>query len=571
MMGGMGGMGGGMGGMGGGMGGMGGGMGGMGMFNVPRELIPKTNPGGLKSFSVKDDLSVPAKADAQKSPTSEKTTPATEQKDKPATVAPAKFQKIGFDFKDNDQPSVVWEKYFSANTPEPAAVRDAVRRLMENGKYDHVIELIGAALRHRQQQSWMYEAMSLAMQAAGRPQEDIERAILSTVDFVQTPTDLMYIAAHLFSLGYNERALDVCRQVAVIDPTRSDSYLLGIKAARQMKDLAGLRWASLGILNQAWSKNDASVWQAGVGVAEEVLKQLEKEKRTEELASFRAALDKAVERDCVVVVNYTGNAQLDLSVLEPTGSVCSYRMPRTASGGLLLGDDVAQTNTDNGGGKSEVYVCPKGFEGNYRIVIQRVFGNVATGKVHVKVITHYLGKNSVAIEKSIPLVKDAVQVAFELRDGRRKEPISDMQIANAAETQMKINAGVQVLAQQIEGAVNPAVLGALANSNSTSGGSGGVGGVGGGGLGGWPDFPFARGGVVGYQPRITTLPSGASLGATAVISADRRYVRVSPSPVFSGIGEVHTFNTFTGDTGTSSGGNNSSGFSGTGSGLGSGF
>jgi hypothetical protein len=395
------------------------------------------------------------------------------------------------------------------------------------------------------------------MQAAGRPQEDIERAVLSTVDFAQTPTDLMYIAAHLFSLGYNERTLDVCRQVAAIDPMRSDSYLLGMKAARQMKNLDGLRWASLGILSQAWPKEKSSVWQAGVGVAEEILEKLEKEKRTEELAAFRAALDKAVERDCVVVVNFTGNAQLDLSVLEPSGSVCSYRMPQTASGGLLLSDDTAQTNTDNGGGKSEVYVCPKGFDGTYRLAIHRVFGSVATGKVHVKVMTHYLGKDPVSIEKSIPLVKDSAQVAFDLTDGRRKEPIADVQIANAAAGQMQLNAGVQVLAQQIDASVSPSALAGLGNSNSSNGGLGGLGGLGGGiGIN-----PFGRG-AVGYQPQITTLPEGASMMATAVISADRRYVRVSPSPMFSGIGQVNTFNTTSGANGTSPGGTGGQGFGG---------
>jgi hypothetical protein len=48
------------------------------------------------------------------------------------------------------------------------------------------------------------------------------------------------------------------------------------------------------------------------------------------------------------------------------------------------------------------------------------------------------------------------------------------------------------------------------------------------------------------RPEITTLPDGTTFSASAVISADRRYVRVTPMPMFSGIGEVTTF-TFTGD------------------------
>ena len=148
----------------------------------------------------------------------------------------------------------------------------------------------------------------------------------------------------------------------------------------------------------------------------------------------------------------------------------------------------------------------KGFDGTYRIAIHRVFGNVTTGKVHVKVMTHYLGKNPVSIEKTIPLVKDEAQIAFDLKDGRRKEPIADQQIANAAAGQLQLNAQAQVLAQQIDAAVDPSALGALAAARSLErrprrrtgrrqrpGGN-----------------PFFGGrGAVGYQPKITTLPEGA--------------------------------------------------------------
>jgi hypothetical protein len=73
-------------------------------------------------------------------------------------------------------------------------------------------------------------------------------------------------------------------------------------------------------------------------------------------------------------------------------------------------------------------------------------------------------------------------------------------------------------------------------------------------------------GAVGYMPVIRPFPKGALFSATAVISADRRYVRVSPVPFFTGITEVNTFNFVTGQTGTSSG----AGFGGFGAGGGAG-
>lgn len=54
---------------------------------------------------------------------------------------------------------------------------------------------------------------------------------------------------------------------------------------------------------------------------------------------------------------------------------------------------------------------------------------------------------------------------------------------------------------------------------------------------------------VGFAPVITTLPSGASLGAGAVISPDGRYVRVNAQPFFSQVGPVRTFNFANGQSG----------------------
>ena len=48
--------------------------------------------------------------------------------------------------------------------------------------------------------------------------------------------------------------------------------------------------------------------------------------------------------------------------------------------------------------------------------------------------------------------------------------------------------------------------------------------------------------IVGYQPIITWLPQGVSLGTSAVISPDRRYVRIGVSPMFSTVGPVQTYN-----------------------------
>jgi hypothetical protein len=57
-----------------------------------------------------------------------------------------------------------------------------------------------------------------------------------------------------------------------------------------------------------------------------------------------------------------------------------------------------------------------------------------------------------------------------------------------------------------------------------------------------------RASPAGFYPVITVLPAGASLTASAVVSADRRHVRITLNPFFSSIGPVDTFNFLTGET-----------------------
>ena len=460
-------------------------------------------------------------------------------------LSPSNPATIDTELPAGAKPESAWNQYFAAHQPQSAAVRIAVRKLMHQQKYDQVIALIYGALRHHQAQPWMYEALTLALQAAGRPKADIERAVMSAVDFVDNTNDLMYIAAYLTQLGLNERALQIYRQVSRMEPLRPEPYALGLKAARAADDLEGLKWVSLGILGQAWPKPQADIWQAGVGVAQEVLERLRAAKRTEEANQFQAAIDQAVKRDCIAIVTYAGDAEVDLLVAEPGGALCSLRNPRTPGGGMMLGDAIAQTGRDSLGGHSEVYVCPKGFDGTYRLVVRRVWGTVTGGKVKVEVITHYGAPNSIDIAKNIPLDNDQAMVVFALKDGRRKEAVQQQQLASAVGQQLAVNQ--QMLAQQFDTSVSPSAVQQFAQSRYTVGAAPSDNGA------GTPVNPFFAPGAVGYQPIVVPYPVGTMLSVQAVISHDRRYVRITPMPSFNSISSVYTYNTSTGATGASPG------------------
>jgi hypothetical protein len=201
---------------------------------------------------------------------------------------------------------------------------------------------------------------------------------------------------------------------------------------------------------------------------------------------------------------------------------------------------------------AECYVCPEAFDGTYRMRLRKVWGKIATGQVTVEIIKHFGTEKAEVLKQQIPMNDDDSVVIFDLVDGRRTEPIKDEQIATAAASQLAVRR--EIVAQQAGG------------SDSMSGNA---------------DFFIDRGrffnpafrrafgnGAVGFQPVIITLPEGAFMSATAVISADRRYVRFTGTPVFSGIAEVNTFNFATGASGTSGGGTGGQGFGGGGFGGG---
>ncbi len=559
------------GGFGGGFGGGGGGGGGFGA-------------GGGGQFAVADPIDASAKSAATVSVKAE-SKPAAELKlsgrveVSPAVVAPVQqirteeklspVARIKVEGADRDR---AWDKYF-ADLPTPDkdrslsvgrqrdhAVRETARQLTSERKFADVAAMLRAALRNGYGQPWMYEALALAMQADSQPREEIERALMSAVQFANTTNDLMFVAAYLSRNGFDSRALSLYRQASQLDPSRHEPYMHGIEVALRLNDVKGIQWACVGVLGQAWPNDKMSVVQVAHRAAAATLDQLKKDKRTAEAEKFQAAIDRASIRDCEVHVSWTGDAEVDMSVEEPAGSVCSFRTPRTLSGGMMLSSSADRSDAATGEGISADYVVTKGFSGQYHVLLRRVWGKVSGGKVTIDVYSHLGDKTSTRIHKQIPLgEKDAV-VNFDLKDGRRQESLTQAQVAAATQNVLGVNQallqqmaagdqapqGVDVgdrgkLAQQLAALNDPAAVQALAASRTVNGVP-----VNNPVAGNNPLFPFIQQQAVGFQPVITTLPEGTNMSATAVVSADRRYVRISVVPLFSAVGDVTTFNFTTG-------------------------
>ena len=257
MMGGMGGMGGGMGGMGGGMmggmggmgggmGGMGGGMGGMGMgggfMNVPREILPPQNqgprffavqpetvaiastakPAAAKPDSISADPSRPVPRSIRSIWTSRpartslrpgtSSSPRHETKRDDAKLrklSPEEVRAIELRLV-RQQQAVLATVQQLKNAAADAFNRNKPAEAAKN--QEEIIALIEAALRHDQAQPWMYELLAMSKIAVGRPQAEIDRALMSAREFAQNSAELMYLGAYLVQAKLDRQALESLRR-----------------------------------------------------------------------------------------------------------------------------------------------------------------------------------------------------------------------------------------------------------------------------------------------------------------------------------------------------------------------
>lgn len=410
-----------------------------------------------------------------------------------------------------------------------ARLRATAAELGRQGRFDRAVDLLSAAIACGRAEPWMYEALAVAMEAAGQPREEVERALLSTAEFASTPGDLLAIANYLARFGSSGRAIRLCKQVTNLDPANREAYALAMTLAARSEDLATLRWACPGVLAHEWPADQREVFTRAARLAKTTVESLEQAGRMDDAAGFRGAVDRALVRDIELELSWNGDADIDLIVEEPPGTVCSLSSPRSSSGGTLLADSDAPADPANATHR-ERYVAAEAFSGTYRILVRRAWGKVAADTVTATVILHRGTDREQRLKRQLAVRADDAFVSIELPEGRRQEPLLDAQVAQDVVAQEQL--GRAILAQQLAGLVDPAASASLSQSRGTprAVGSGG------------PNMPFSRGGAVGYQPIISTLPEGTNMSAQAVVSADRRYVRITSTPLFSGVGQVTQFN-----------------------------
>lgn len=443
-------------------------------------------------------------------------------------------------------PGEHWFQYFKARRPEPADVQKLVYSLHRAKRHDHVVAVIEGALANGQSQPWMYDILALSMEIADRPQEDIDRVLLSRVDFTTTDVpNMIYSAAFLVRLGGKKQALQLYRQASTIDATRHEPYVLGLKLARELFDVPAIEWAATGILTHAWTRDREQRHLDARDAVNDTIRELRESRRNEEADRLEQALKTASQRDLTLRLDWSGDGELNMEVEEPFGTICSIADPVSSGGGVHLHDGYGRNSSGATPDKCyEEYVCVKGGSGDYRVRIIHVGGNIV-GKRCQLTITRYQGTDDELVRKvNIPLDKPMKVVRLSLHQGRRKE------LGPAPALEPSPTSSRRASRQSVIARLTRAVF-APRGGTPAAGGAPGQGGgrVGGGGL---APGSFTPG--VGFTPVIGIIPEGVSLTTQAVVSADRRYVRLAVAPFFNTLLELQTFSFVGGGGGAQGGG-----------------
>ncbi len=502
--------------VGGGLGGGGGGFGGGGRGGGGGGGFGGGGGGGLGGgggvFCITDDLELGSKKTDEREPVA-------------LQVQPAQGQTV----------KAAWTEYFSKYHADPADVRETVRSLMKERKSGEVVAVIEGCMQNGQTQDWMYEGIMLAMQISGASTEEVERAVMTSVDFSDNPDDLMSAALFMTKHGMERRSLKLLRSIAESNPARHEPFAIAMRAARAIEDDEAIQWATLGILAQEWPENPEILRDAFLA-AESIKLDLQRNGDVAALKTFESQLAEALYRDCIIKITWTGDADLDLYVEEPGGTICSRENTRSLCGGVMMGDNASRR--DESGQVSEYYVVPRGFTGDYRMAIRRVWGEVPTGKVTVEVYRNYRSPDETSMKRQVKMDDTGAIVVFNLDKGRRTEKLNLAAIQTAAAQEFLADRGL--MAQRLAGYSESSASRHARSAN--------------------PDRQrqIARNQLnprdAGFRPEIEVFPTGVGMSVQAT-TADRLYVIVStPFQLFSDITEVSTFNFVTGDAGVTGGG-----------------
>jgi hypothetical protein len=289
--------------------------------------------------------------------------------------------------KSPSDPYEFWLKYYRTHDETGEQLRETLRLLNAAGKSQDVYAALrGYLVAHpKHQETWMYEAAAFAAEMNGKP-EKVKTYLGYAADLAlrsHNPNDLVSVADKLYLKGYYDRVGPLLDEAAAKVPHRPEPFVMSINLAQQSRDPVRMARAIRDLLSLGWPGDDDYFRRESRNQAETLAKTLREEGRSREADELIASLPDSLARDLYIRLTWTGDANYDLSVDESLGATCSAAMPRTVFGGALLNDGRLSR-------AEEIYVCPRGFDGLYRVHVDRAYSDPKKPptRLTLQVITH---------------------------------------------------------------------------------------------------------------------------------------------------------------------------------------
>jgi hypothetical protein len=422
-------------------------------------------------------------------------------------------------------PKAVWQegldKCISKGPIEPGLIIAVADTLFAQKKFDHAAEFLKATLRHNVvARPWVYDALTVALKQSSGSLDDIERAQLSAMDMEpQNAQSYLRAAQAMADNKRYDQALAFCRHAALLEPNAPEPYAQALGYAELGHDSQAMEWAAGNLLSRDWPVDNKGFQEKAEYQLKNLAGILAQEKRQAEAGRMASSLNHCKVRDLVIEISYEGEADVDLEVKEPNGTICSYQQRQTEGGGTLMGDTLAEPN-------HKTYVAAEAFAGENEVTLRRVWGRPLGGKVTVKIASH----------QGTPQQRERIETIVLDREHKMKVVLDEGRRTTLAKVAPTAAYQKPVLASANRSRVFNK-LRALADPNFTDSGSGLRGGVssqgtsaGSSGL----QIPnvTAQGGQAFQQGIFSPVNGGMDLTAQAEVTSDRRYVTVSLAPVF---------------------------------------
>lgn len=311
---------------------------------------------------------------------------------------------------------LVWDDALAAGAYDSQVIAIVTTWLHREKRFEDAVEGLLAAIRNGLAEPWMYDVLAVEMKLAKRPQKQIDRVLLSRIDFAAGDDAQMLVAAsNLAAFDAFKESIGLCKELAKRNPHQPELW----STARRVADLDGdfeLRtWARVQTLRNVWEPGFETLHKQMEAELQDLVKEALQSTNSRAASEIREALRDAVRRDLRVQIEWIGDGDVDLSITEPNGLTCSRRQKVTANGGLLVKQDLAARPSSKR--QIEEYICVDAKPGTYTVKVEHMDGRVLLGRVQVKVTRNAGTDSEVTETKSLTGVVEAAQTFdFQYRD-----------------------------------------------------------------------------------------------------------------------------------------------------------